>query len=222
MADHREQQIVHSWQRNAAPWISLIRGAGIASRHITNPAILQAIAHYRPERVLDLGCGEGWLCRQVAAQGATVTGVDAIAELIMAAREQDPDGDYRCVDYLQLADVLAGATFDLVVANFSLFGQQSVEQLLARLPALLGHDGTLLIQTLHPLMACDGDYRDGWRQSSWAGCPGNFQEPPPWYFRTLSSWHTLLHQQGYQVRIEEPLDPGQQLPASILFHARPG
>ena len=39
----------------------------------------------RPSTVLDIGCGEGWLCRALADKGMKVWGVDAIPELITAA-----------------------------------------------------------------------------------------------------------------------------------------
>ena len=80
--------------------------------------------------------------------------------------------------------------------------------------------GTLLIQTLHPLMACNGDYRSGWRTGSWAGCSDAFHDAPPWYFRTLSDWLALLQQQGLHVHMEEPLDPQTHTPLSVIFHAR--
>ncbi len=62
-----EDAILTSWAANAAPWIALLQGKGIASRQITNPAIVNAISRYRPDSVLDVGCGEGWLCRALAA-----------------------------------------------------------------------------------------------------------------------------------------------------------
>lgn len=38
------------------------------------------------ERILDLGCGDGELTKRIAQTGATVTGVDASAEMLEAAR----------------------------------------------------------------------------------------------------------------------------------------
>ena len=39
-----EDAILASWAANAAPWIALLQGSGIASRQTTNPAIINAIS----------------------------------------------------------------------------------------------------------------------------------------------------------------------------------
>lgn len=224
MTQAPEDAILASWAANAAPWIALLQGSGIASRQTTNPAIINAISRYQPDSLLDVGCGEGWLCRALAAEesapATVITGVDAIPALVENAQAQHSDGTYLCSDYTQLPNALRGQTFAVIVCNFSLFGEDSVAQLLATLKHHLRADGTLLIQTLHPLMACNGDYRSGWRTGSWAGCSDTFQSAPPWYFRTLSDWLALLQQQGLHVHMEEPLDPQTHTPLSVIFHAR--
>ncbi len=215
-----EQRILASWQDNAAPWTRLIQQQGLASRRISDPAIERAILAHQPSRVLDVGCGECWLCRRLAARGIHTTGIDAIPALVEAARQQHQQGDYRCLAFSELAQNLTDS-FDLAVCNFSLFGEQSVQQLLAVLHRRLSPGGLLLIQTLHPLMTCEGHYCDGWRETRWPADCVDFGDAPPWYFRTLQSWLALLHSQGYRVSLEEPLDPQQTLPVSVIFHARP-
>lgn len=213
-----EQRILHSWHDNAAPWTRLIQRQGIASRRISDPAIEQAILTHQPGRVLDVGCGEGWLCRRLAEQGIHTTGIDAIDPLLDSARQQHPQGDYRCLAFDELATGL-NDSFDLAVCNFSLFGEHSVEQLLAALQARLTPTGILLVQTLHPLMACDGDYRNGWRETRWPGSNDDFSAAPPWYFRTLENWLALFQRLGYRASLEEPVDLQQKLPVSVIFHA---
>ena len=135
MTQSPEDAILASWAANAAPWIALLQGKGIASRQTTNPAILDAIYRYRPDSVLDVGCGEGWLCRALVAQESApppvITGVDAIPALVENAQAQHSDGTYLCSDYTQLPNALSGQTFAVIVCNFSLFGGDSVTQLLA-------------------------------------------------------------------------------------------
>lgn len=220
---HREAAILASWQTNAEPWISAVREAQIESRRlVTDQAMLAAIVARRPRSMLDLGCGEGWLCRALQGRGIHTWGVDATADLVTAARAADPGGDYQCLDYAGLIAATPGRKVDLVACNFSLFGAQDLEALLAALPALLERPGHLLVQTLHPHVACgDAPYADGWREGSWAGFDAAFRDPAPWYFRTLESWVALLGACGYRLEaVQEPLHPLTGRPASLLLAAQ--
>ena len=70
MTQAPEDAILASWAANAAPWIALLQGCGIASRQTTNPAIINAINRYQPDSVLDVGCGTGILALFAASAGA--------------------------------------------------------------------------------------------------------------------------------------------------------
>ncbi len=219
-----ERKVLECWHDSATHWQQLIDQDSVASRIITSPAIEQAVLSYQPSRVLDVGCGEGWLARKLANRGIQVTGVDAVESLVNAARAQDPHSHYLCLEYDALPGPLADCQFDLAVCNFSLFGDQSVQRLVTTLLDLLPAHGHLLIQTLHPLSACQGDYREGWRNSQWQGLNEHGQqlgEAPPWFFRSLAGWLTLLQQSGRLVHMQEPLDPETRLPLSALFHVQP-
>lgn len=219
-----ERRVVDCWHDSASHWQQLLSHHRLASRAITNPAIEQAILSYQPGTLLDVGCGEGWLARQMAAQGIRVTATDAVATLVENARSQDPKSRYHCLEYAALPGPLNGQQYDLAVCNFSLFGDESVRQLLSTLPSMLSPGGKVLIQTLHPLSACQGDYREGWRNSQWQGLDSASHPPgeaPPWYFRPMASWLALLQQTGKVVEMEEPLDPDSRLPLSVIFHLQP-
>jgi 2-polyprenyl-3-methyl-5-hydroxy-6-metoxy-1,4-benzoquinol methylase len=218
---HTDQQILESWHRNAAPWTAAVREGRIESRRlVTDDAAIEAVMSTAPRSVLDIGCGEGWLARALAARGVVVTGVDAVPELIAQASAAG-GGDFRTMSYEQLAAGALSMRVDSAVCNFSLIGKQSVEALFAALPALLNPRGTLVVQTLHPREACgDAPYADGWRDGSWAGFDGGFRDAAPWYFRTLESWEGLFRSHGFdQLHRREPLHPATGRPASVIFIA---
>ncbi|WP_216901597.1 bifunctional 2-polyprenyl-6-hydroxyphenol methylase/3-demethylubiquinol 3-O-methyltransferase UbiG [Synechococcus sp. CCY 9618] len=216
-----EEQILSSWIGNAAAWTRAVRRGEIASRErVTNRAILEAIAHCAPRSLLDLGCGEGWLAHHCAHQGMVVVGIDAVAGLTGIAAAGAPAGaSFRTLTYQEIAAGSLTERFDVAVANFSLLGEHSVERLLSALPRLLTTGGCLLVQTLHPLLACaDQPYSDGWREGSWTGFSAAFQDPAPWYFRTLESWVRLFHRHGLHLcELREPLDALSGQPASVIF-----
>jgi len=220
--DARERSIIDSWQRNSGPWTVAVREGRIDSRRlVTDQAIVDAVMSRAPRRVLDLGCGEGWLARQLSAHGVAVVGVDAMPALISAAQAAG-GGDFRLMSYADIAAGRLGRSFDLLASNFALLGKQSVEDLIRSAPRLLRERGSLVVQTLHPLVACgDLPYHDGWREGSWAGFDASFTDPAPWYFRTLESWTRLLVESGFQLlELREPIHPRSGRPASVILVAQ--
>jgi 2-polyprenyl-3-methyl-5-hydroxy-6-metoxy-1,4-benzoquinol methylase len=228
--DPREQAIVRSWYSNAAPWSHAVRTASIASRKlVTDQAIIDAVASIAPSRVLDLGCGEGWLARTLAGRGIRVTGIDVVPELIAQAsaesalRDRSVSPQFLVQDYASIASrQWVGGPFDAAVCNFSLLGADSVDSLIAALPFYLGGSGRLVIQTLHPVAACgDQPYEDGWRAGSWLGFSSDFRDPAPWYFRTVESWQAMLERRGFEIlECREPTAPGAVTAASIIWIGR--
>jgi 2-polyprenyl-3-methyl-5-hydroxy-6-metoxy-1,4-benzoquinol methylase len=219
-----EARILASWATNADAWTGAVRNREIESRvRATDAAIVAAVADRKPQTVLDLGCGEGWLAKALAERGHQVLGVDAIPALIAQADAAGSKAAFEVADYGQIiASGLGGRRFDVVVCNFALFGDESVAKLLARIPDLLAPDGSFIVQTLHPVVACgDAPYRDGWREGSWAGFSQAFSDPAPWYFRTLEAWVRMLVGAGLRlVEMREPVDPRTERPASVIFVAR--
>ncbi|EJM88782.1 MULTISPECIES: class I SAM-dependent methyltransferase [unclassified Pseudomonas] len=215
-----ESTLLDSWHHNAQSWIDAIRSGAIESRlKVTDQAILLAVASRQPERVLDLGCGEGWLLRALAERAINGVGVDGDATLVEAARSAG-SSPVHLANYEQLAqaEVDIGSDYDLICANFALL-HQDIIPLLTAMNALLAPGGALVIQTLHPWSAAAGDYQDGWRQETFTGFKGQWQ-PMPWYFRTLSSWLNALDMAGFQLTgLQEPQHPQSPVPQSLLLVA---
>ena len=223
MSSNPEKHILDSWHSNAAAWTTAIEQQTIESRRlITNKSIVDAISEQNPSTVLDIGCGEGWLCRALADKGMKVWGVDAIPDLIKAAQSKGK-AEYAVYAYQDIiADAFQPAQlFNVIVFNFALFGDELVKDLLSKLTSYLAPNGKLIIQTLHPHIACgDSPYISGWRNGSWVGFSTDFTDPAPWFFRTLESWVSLFHETGYVLKeIKEPVHPNTGKPASAIFVA---
>ncbi len=217
-----DAKIVESWRKNAGPWVSAVRDQKIESRKlVTNQAIVETVMSRSPLTALDIGCGEGWLARELAGHGMRVMGVDVVPDLIEQAKRAGA-GEFQVASYEDIAAGELDMQVDAVIANFSLIGKESVEGVLRRIPSLLTDDGTLFIQTLHPVTACgELPYTDGWRKGSWAGFDDDFSDPAPWYFRTMERWLQLLSETGFQkIETREPLHPATGRPASVIFIAQ--
>ncbi len=214
-----EAAIIESWQKNVRPWIAAIHNAEIATRiQVTNQAIIDAITKPSPKAVLDVGCGEGWLVRELIPKGIDALGIDVIPEFIESASKQKV-GRFKVLPYEETSHHQLKEKFDVVVCNFSLLGETSVNILFQQIPALLNDKGVFIVQTIHPIIACGNNkYEDGWREGSWAGFNESFTSPAPWYFRTIKSWKALFDANGFKLsKINEPINPITNEPASILF-----
>ncbi len=219
MKNNCEQQIIDSWHQNAKPWISAVREDEIESRVlVTNKTIVDAILLRQPKTVLDIGCGEGWLVRELANHGIDAMGVDVVPELVDSASSNNA-GRFQILAYEAISAKTIKDKFDVVICNFSLLGKESVKHVFEQVSSLLNEGGMFIVQTLHPVAACgDLPYQDGWRQGSWAGFSNTFSDPAPWYFRTLESWEALFMDNGFNLdSITEPLHPKTKLPVSVIF-----
>jgi 2-polyprenyl-6-hydroxyphenyl methylase/3-demethylubiquinone-9 3-methyltransferase len=133
-----------------------------AMLHKLNPARLQFLreavdAHWGgdPESVkplagkgaLDVGCGAGLLCEPLARLGAAVTGVDAAAENIAAARAHAA-GSGLAIDYRagELAALGLGQ-FDLVASMEVLEHVADKRAFIAQLAAHLAPGGLMVLST---------------------------------------------------------------------------
>lgn len=216
---YSDKNIVDSWLDNAKPWVTAIRENEIESRvQITNRAIIEAILQKSPKTVLDIGCGEGWLARELNKTGIKVLGIDAIPELVAAATEEG-GGIFKVITYDSLIEGAIKEKFDIIVCNFSLLGKESVNTIFNYISCMLNKGGFFIVQTIHPVIACgDVEYIDGWRKGSWAGFNNSFTNPAPWYFRTLETWESLFLQNGFTLnKMLEPLNAETNKAASVIF-----
>lgn len=127
----------------------------LRSLHDINPARTAFIAERWPlkhARVLDVGCGGGLLTEALAAQGASVTGIDAAAEAIEVARlhlhESGLAVDYHCTTAEEHAATHAGG-YDLVTCLEMLEHVPDPASVITACARLVRPGGALCFSTLN-------------------------------------------------------------------------
>ena len=103
MEKFTDQKIIDSWKKNVQPWVTAICEGEIESRTlVTNKAIVDAVIERAPKTVLDVGCGEGWLVRELGKVGIDALGIDVIPELIEFAQTKG-GGRFKLLSYEDLS-----------------------------------------------------------------------------------------------------------------------
>jgi SAM-dependent methyltransferase len=88
--------------------------------------VVELLAPRQGERILDLGCGDGQLTKALADAGASVVGVDASPEMVVAARRRGLDAE--TMDGRDLPFV---SRFDAVFSNAAIHWMADLQAVLA-------------------------------------------------------------------------------------------
>ncbi|PXX28224.1 methyltransferase family protein [Arenibacter sp. ARW7G5Y1] len=215
-----EKNTIDSWNKNALEWIKVIDNAEIESRKFTNKAILDVLGNSSAIKILDMGCGEGWLTRTLMGMGKSAVGMDAIPQLLENAKNKG-QGTYFQMSYEEiiLENPIPKAPYDAAVFNFCLYQREGLSQLLRQVKKSLSENGYIAIQTLHPFFLLQNDlgYKSQWINDSWKGLPGNFTEGHSWYARTFESWMSVFKKAGLQLHQCQEVNNDNNKPVSVIF-----
>ena len=213
-------EVLASWEENANEWIKVINSKRIPSRKFTNKAIVRLLSELPVSKVLDCGCGEGWLTRSMTENGKIAVGADATLALIEKARKEGPEHFYQ----LSYEDIIAGESipespFEAAVFNFCLYSKDGVVDLMKNIKKSISENGFIVIQTLHPFFLKEQklDYKSQWIDDSWKGLPGNFTNGHPWFARTFGDWVSVFEASGLQLHELTEVTNSELAPISVIF-----
>jgi SAM-dependent methyltransferase len=214
-----------------AEWRDLRMGerGDLWHRALIDPALLRVLGSVRGLRVLDVGCGNGYLTRRLRRLGAArAVGVDASDVSIRLARRREaahPSGaEFLRADASRLTQFEDGA-FDRIVANMSLMDIRDAAGTIREIGRLLDARGRFVCSLSHPCF--DIDDRSAWvverrpyRESIARKVEGYRRETRvrvPWkisetrmayttsYHRTLATYSRYLHDADLALlRMDEP------------------
>jgi SAM-dependent methyltransferase len=217
--DNRETEETRDfWNRVADDWHIQVGTAGDSNRILNSDPVLWAFAgDVRGLKVLDAGCGTGYLSKQLTDRGALVTGIDVSERMIAIARAQFPDIDLRVDSCVELRTV-SDAQFDLVVANYVLMDAPDPEGTMHALSRILRNEGIAILVFSHPCfppggatISSDGkiDYRWSFSYFERRKCVdppwAHFTSEFIWFHRPLSGYWKAFKAAGFVVvDFEEP------------------
>ncbi len=141
------------YAENSAFWIRIIREKLDRYRtELTDAAVLSAIGPVEGHTVLDGGCGEGYMSRELANRGAVVTGLDLSPSLIAAARDERDRRGLRIDHYVASLDSIPenDGTFDTVVCNQVMNDTEDPPAALKEIGRVTKSGGRLVLLMLHP------------------------------------------------------------------------
>lgn len=207
------------WNRVADDWqIQVGRDGDVNRRVNSDPVLWRFAGDVRGARVLDAGCGTGYLTVKLAERGALVTGIDFSDRMIAIARETAPATDFRLDSCSQLATVADGE-FDLIVSNYVLMDTPDLPGTMSAFHRVLKPGGVAVVIFSHPCFpagsatmskshdgvtyAWDVPYFQPQKRVDppWA----HFRSEFTWFHRPLSDyWKAFVEARFAVVEFEEP------------------
>jgi 2-polyprenyl-3-methyl-5-hydroxy-6-metoxy-1,4-benzoquinol methylase len=148
--------VIRVWEASADRVHDFDEQGDSARRWLLNPTIFALLGETNGRRILDAGCGQGYLCRLLAKRGASVTGVEPSLPWYAAAvarEEADPQGiKYARADLSILAQThphLLG-DFDAVISNMVLIDIPDYVSAIRSCSQALVSGGLFICTLLHP------------------------------------------------------------------------
>ena len=146
------------------------------------------------ERILDLGCGTGYLTNIIASSGATVVGIDSSLEMISKAKLQYPELEFKVQPATEFHfDEHFNAIFSNAVLHWVLEKEKAIECMYrnlkksGRLVLEMGgkHNVEKIITALQSSLTKHGFSEKAALQL--------------WYFPSISEYAGLLEKRGFRV-----------------------
>ena len=135
------------YEDRADDWIRFARAEGHDAYWLYREKFFD-ILPMAPGRLLELGCGEGRVARDLADRGYEVTGLDVAPTLVDAARAEDPRSTFVVGD--AAAAPFDDGSFDVVVSYNSLIDLRDMRRVVAEAGRVLRAGGHFCACVPHP------------------------------------------------------------------------
>ena len=209
---HKEKN--KEWGKNADFWIKIIRKNLDPYRlKVTNKAILETLKGEKNIKILDAGCGEGYLSRLLAKMGHQIWAIDFCPNLIKAAEKLE-EKELLGIKYL-LGDFqktnFPASFFDVIISHQTINEIKKPEMAFKEFYRIIKKRGRIILLFLHPCFEIDPKkYFQKIKIEKSYYLVSGIKSPSPYFYLhlPLSEWIELLSKSGFLIeKIKEPHPP---------------
>ena len=162
---------VTDWSDISAWYDALVGNEGSEyHREVVLPGVVRLLKATPGQRVLDVACGQGVLCRWLMQQGVRTTGVDAAPDLIAAAKAHGlaadgGEGDFFVADARDLSGVERSA-YDAAACVLAIQNIHPIAGVFTGVAAALKPGGRFVIAMMHPAFRGPKESHWGWDEAT--------------------------------------------------------
>lgn len=131
-------------------------------REVVLPGVLRLLAAQPGQKVLDVACGQGVLCRLLAEKSVEVTGIDAGRDLIDAAKKRGPASIHYHVGDAKELGFLPEGHFTAAACVLAIQNIHPIGPVFAGVARALQPGGKLVLAMMHPHFRGPKESHWGW------------------------------------------------------------
>jgi ubiquinone/menaquinone biosynthesis C-methylase UbiE len=145
----KQRKTKTSWGGEAEWYADHLQESDTYHSKVIVPHIERLVAPRAGLRVLEVGCGEGFIARTIAGRGARVVGCDISPELIEIGKQKGGGVEYH-VSEAEKLDWIPAHSQDVVLAVLTLQNMERIEPVFTGIARALAPNGRFILVVNHP------------------------------------------------------------------------
>lgn len=148
---------IQSWDKNAQMWNELMGEGSRFQLDVVDPVLERMMPKIAKDmKIIEIGSGNGFLARRLAAQEAIVHAFDSSEVAVLLANDQTCN-DLKKRTFFKVLDITKnripsdiGTNFDVIICNMALMDIADITPVFSEAYRVLKKNGALIITQTHP------------------------------------------------------------------------